>query len=298
MIAPGAMLYMAKRPLILDFDDSIGEIDNADRILLSNWQEAIRFGCSLGKLQALGRLLDPQLPRDYGTVLFGSGDYHHLSYLLLTRLEKLGPFQLVVFDNHPDNMRFPFGIHCGSWVHRAARLPFISHVHVVGITSPDISGAHLWENHLRPLYEKRLTYWCMNVDDRWARRIGLAHAFQVCANPDELLERFSAQARRSTQAAYLSIDKDVLSTEVAHTNWDQGRLLESHILDAIDLFKGRIVGSDINGEVSAYHYPTWWKRWLSALDGQTPIPAEQLADWQSQQHRLNVRFIDQFESAA
>lgn len=289
---------MSKRPLVLDFDNSVGVLENADRIQLSEWQEAIRFGCSLRKLEALEQMLDNKLPREHGTVLLGSGDYHHLSYLLLKKLAKLGPFQLVVFDNHPDNMRYPFGIHCGSWVRWAARLPFISHIHVVGITSSDISGAHLWENHLWPMYQKRLTYWCMDVDTRWAHRLGLAHAFQVCADPDELLERFSVHVRQSKQAAYISIDKDVLSDEVAHTNWDQGLLLDTHILDAIDLFKGRIVGSDINGEVSAYHYHTWWKRWLSALDGQESIPPEQLAVWQSQQQMLNLRFLNRFEDAS
>ena len=289
---------MSKRPLILDFDESIREIDGTDRISLGDWQEAIRFGCSLGKLRALDRALNSKLPKEYGTVLFGSGDFHHISYLLLTRLAGIEPFQLVVFDNHPDNMRFPFGIHCGSWVHWALRLPFISHVHVVGITSPDISGAHWWENHLWPMYQKRLTYWCMDVDTRWGRRLGLEHAFQVCSNPDELLERFSAQARSSSQSAYISIDKDVLSSEVVRTNWDQGLLLDTHIMDAIDLFKGRIVGSDINGEVSAYRYHTWWKRWLSAFDGQESIPAEKLVAWQSRQQLVNLRFLNQFERAA
>ena len=69
----------------------------------------------------------------YGTaealsVLLGSGDFHHLS-LPLVELEarrqrsRAGSLRVVVLDNHPDNMRFPLGVHCGSWVGRAAALP-------------------------------------------------------------------------------------------------------------------------------------------------------------------------------
>ena len=62
----------------------------------------------------------------------GSGDFHHVSYLLIERLRRLGrQIQVVVFDNHPDNMRYPFGIHCGSWVWHVSRLPFVERVHVV-----------------------------------------------------------------------------------------------------------------------------------------------------------------------
>jgi arginase family enzyme len=140
-----------REPLILDFDRSVGPIPGATELALSDWQEAIRFGCTLRTFNRLGRYLDAQMPADYGTVLMGSGDYHHLTWPLVQRQRSRGPFQLVVFDNHPDNMRFPWGIHCGSWVRRVAMLPFVTHVHVVGITSGDIGAKHAWENYLRPL---------------------------------------------------------------------------------------------------------------------------------------------------
>ncbi|MGE5385713.1 MAG: hypothetical protein ACM3SV_07485 [Betaproteobacteria bacterium] len=289
---------MSNPTVILDFDRSVGAIPDAVRIPLREWQETIRYGCSLRQLKALGRTLDANFPTRHGTVLFGSGDYHHLSYLLLSRLAGRGPFQLVVFDNHPDNMRFPFGIHCGSWVYWASRLPFVSHVHVVGITSSDVSGAHWWENHLRALSARRLTYWCMDVDTRWARRLGMATSFQVAANPDELLERFAARMRQKPEPTYISIDKDVLSAEVVQTNWDQGRLLGKHLHDGLGLFAGRLVGSDINGEVSAYQYRTWWKRRLSAADGQAPEPESTIAAWQPAQTALDLRLLERFQSLA
>ncbi|MBS0581885.1 MAG: hypothetical protein JSS42_02160, partial [Proteobacteria bacterium] len=174
---------------------------------------------------------------------------------------------------------------------RVAALPFVSHVHVLGITSHDVGAAHAWENYLRPLYAGKLTNWCMDVDTRWAARIGLGRAFKVFATPDALIESFLAALGPSPQPTYLTIDKDALSPETARTNWDQGRLLETHVNAVIDALAGRLVGSDINGEVSAYTYSTPWKRWLSRADGQAPVPADELATWQEQQRALNRRLL-------
>src|SRR5258708_28144195 len=56
-----------------------------------------------------------------------------------------------LFRSHPDNMRFPWGVHCGSWVRRVALHPAVSHVHVAGITSGDIGRAHRSEEHTSEL---------------------------------------------------------------------------------------------------------------------------------------------------
>src|SRR5947209_11698054 len=157
------------RPLILDFDNSVHAISGAERIALGDRQEAIRFGCSMAALRALGE----DLPAAPPMVLLGSGDYHHVSYLLIERLRVRGtPVQVVVFDNHPDNMRYPFGIHCGSWVAHAARLPHVARIEVAGITSADVSGAHAIENRLRPLRSGKVRYWCIGRDLRALQRLG------------------------------------------------------------------------------------------------------------------------------
>jgi hypothetical protein len=283
---------MSKRdPLILDFDSSIGELPGATVIALNDWQEAIRFGCTLRTFNTLRKHLDAQLPVDHGTVLMGSGDYHHLTWPLVERQRGKGPFQVVVFDNHPDNMRFPWGIHCGSWVRKVAMLPFVSHVHVVGITSGDIGAKHAWENYLQPLRAGKLSYWCMDVDVAWATRLGLGESFRRYDDPDALTTAFVAQLRAAPQATYLSIDKDAFSIDTARTNWDQGRIEEHHAMEIIEALRGRIIASDINGEVSAYSYRTWWKRWLSGMDGQTPVPQSELDAWQAQQRALNTRLL-------
>jgi hypothetical protein len=278
-------------PLVLDFDGSIGALPDSVRLRLDAWQERIRFGCSMSTFADFSRNLDEMLPERYGTVFLGSGDFHHVSHALIARRGNGKAFNVVVLDNHPDNMRFPFGIHCGSWVRRVAALPCVRHVHVLGITSGDVSASHAWQNYFTPLLRGKLTNWCIGVDVRWAARLGLAGRFLGFDSAEELLDRFAESERANDVASYLTIDKDVLGEEVARTNWDQGKMREAEMLDAIALFRGRLVGSDITGDVSAYRYRTGWKRWMSAMDRQPDVGGTQLADWQRQQHCLNLRLL-------
>lgn len=281
-------------PLVLDLDGSVHGIDGvagmgqALRVPLAAWQEAIRFGCGWRRWAAFcahaGALLDALVPAAHGTVLLGSGDFHHLSHWLLQRLPGSAPFDVVVLDNHPDNMRFPCGIHCGSWVYHAARLPRVRRIDVVGITSGDVGWRHAWENHLLPLARGKVRYWSVGVDLRWTRVLGGCRSF---ATPAQLLDALCRELRAGDVPVYLSIDKDVFSPAVAHTNWDQGCFDLPAALRVIAALRGRIVGSDITGEVSIHHYRTRWKRWLSALDAQPAISAAQLQAWQEEQAQVN-----------
>jgi arginase family enzyme len=281
-------------PLILDFDGSVHGLPDADTIPLNHRQESIRFGCSMAALRALGQ----ELPAAPSTVFLGSGDYHHVSFLLIERLRLLQtPIQIVVFDNHPDNMRYPFGIHCGSWVAHVSRLPFVTSVHVLGITSSDVEGLHTWENHLRPLHSGRVRYWCIGTDLRALRRLGIRHSlsFQSTGN---LLDRFAEESRISGESLYLSIDKDVLAPAVVQTNWDQGVMTLEELEQGIDMIRNRVIASDVTGEVSAYHFASLWKRILTRLDRQPEIPADLLNDWQQQHRAVNQRLLSMLAPAA
>jgi hypothetical protein len=286
------MSELANRPVVLDIDRSVGPLPSRLVLPLAHWQESIRFGCSLATMRRFRTMLDELLPAEYGTVFTGSGDFHHLSWPLIARLATPEPFQVVVLDNHPDNMRFPFGVHCGSWVRKVAMLPNVSHVHVLGITSSDIGAGHAWENYLTPLRRGKLSYWSIGVDTGWSRRLGLAHAFHGFDTAEAMVDAFVEAQRTQRAPSYLSIDKDAFAADVAHTNWDQGRLLVDHALGLIGSLRHGLVGSDINGEVSHYRYRSWWKRKLSALDEQPDIDPAQLAGWQAQQHALNLQLLD------
>lgn len=287
------------QPVVLDLDGAVGPLPGRLVVPLRHMHDTLRFACTMRALRSFARTLDDCLPVDHGTIFTGSGDFHHLSLPLIERAAaRSGPLQVVVFDNHPDNMRFASGVHCGSWVQRVSVLPGVAHVHVVGITSADIDAAHAWQNRLRPLLSGRLTYWSSGVRTAWASRFGLEHGFRSFDSIDALLRAFIATMANSTLPVYLSIDKDVLSVDDAHTNWDQGRMREHELIGAIQVLRGRLVGSDVTGEVSRAHYRQWWKRCLSALDRQPEIPDDQLASWQATQHALNVRVLHAIDGAA
>ena len=278
-------------PVVLDLDGSVGPLPGALVLPLREWQEALRFGCPLATLRRFRRTLDALLPANHGTVLLGSGDFHHLSWPLIARVDSGEPFQVVVLDNHPDNMRYAFGVHCGSWVRRVAALPQVSHVHVVGISSGDIGRAHAWENYLKPLRGGRLSYWSVGVDVGWAKRWRLGHAFHAFDEPQALVEAFRATQSARAQPTYLSIDKDVFAPHVARTNWDQGRFELAHALAVIESLQGPLIGSDITGDISVYRYRSWLKQRLSAMDAQPAIDPAELAVWQAQQHVVNQQLL-------
>lgn len=291
---------MSAPPAILDLDHSVGPLPGEQRIALADWQEAIRFGCALPRMRAFAQVLEQRMPpfREHGTVFMGSGDFHHLSGLLIARCiaaqahAAQRPLRIVVLDNHPDNMRFPFGVHCGSWVRRVALLPQVAHVHVAGITSGDIGRSHCWENYLAPLRAGKLSYWSVGVDTGWSRWLGLGRAFRGFADENALIAALCAELSANPQPTYLSIDKDAFAPDVVRTNWDQGLLREEHAEAVIAALRGQLAGSDVTGDVSSYRYRTAWKRWLSAGDGQqTEIAPAQLRAWQAGQGVFNQRLL-------
>ena len=84
----------------------------------------------------------------------------------------------------------------------------------------------------------------------------------------------------------------LLAREDAITNWDQGCMSEAEMMETIAHCRGRLIGSDITGDVSSYRYRTWWKRWLTALDRQPDVSGGKLAGWQREQHAINLRLMD------
>ena len=285
-------------PVVLDLDGSVGALPGATVVALGHWQERIRFACGMRVYREFARILHASLPTAHGTVFVGSGDFHHISQTLIARQCAKGALSVVVLDNHPDNMRFPFGIHCGSWIRRIAALRCVSHVHVLGITSSDVAVAHAWENYLTPLLRGKLTNWCVGVDLRWAKRLGMAARFLAFDSVGAMLDRFAEGEGHDLTATYLSIDKDVLSPSSVRTNWDQGCMTEQEMLDTISLLRGRLVGADVTGDVSAYRYKSTWKRWMGAIDRRPVVDGESLAAWQRDQQALNLRLLDALHACA
>jgi arginase family enzyme len=278
------------RALILDFDSSVKPLSGTDVVALADWQEAIRFGCRKHVLADLGRRIAPALETNPRVVFMGSGDFHHVSYLLIQRMRTLGAIQVVVFDNHPDNMRYPFGIHCGSWVWHVSRLPFVARVAVVGIASSDVAARRLWENHLAPLYSGKVVYFCVQRSVTALRRIGVRRARSFPSTAAMLSGLTSALADWS-EPIYLSIDKDVLAPGVVQTNWDQGVMRLDDLTSAIQSLRDRVVGADVVGDVSVYRYRGWFKRLLHGLERQPEISTRSLDQWQERHRAVNLELM-------
>jgi hypothetical protein len=272
--------------VILDFDHSVKPLAGVRAVPLDDWQGTIRYGCSLRDMENLDTVLNRQNVALPPVAFLGSGDFHHVSYLMIKRLRSKGPFQVIVFDNHPDNMRFPWGIHCGSWVHHVCRLPFVSRVTVIGITSGDIRGYHLFENHLRSLYTGKLSYFCLAPVPTLARMLGLSGIRDGRRQDNDLSKLIQDRILTAdSNPVYLSIDKDVLSSRVVQTNWDQGVLTEQNLFNAVRFLKPHLFAADVTGEISFHAYRQRWKKVLSRLDGQSPAPPPDL-DLHQRRHQI------------
>lgn len=284
-------------PLVLDFDGSVTGLADARIVSLAHYQESIRFACSVRQLNALAQELERPLHENRGTVFLGSGDFHHVSLPLIARAARRRPIEVVVLDNHPDNMRWIGGIHCGSWVRHVARLVNVRHIHVLGITSADISTKQLWENYFSPLWRGRLTYWSIGQTFSWMHRLTWRAAFNNFTDANALCAAFALTQHKAQHSVYLSIDKDVLTPRLVTCNWDQGCFDAEHVGQILAALSGRIVGSDVTGDLSDYRYEARWKRWLSARDAQPVVNLTSLPQEQAKHQRLNATLALQLDQA-
>ena len=188
-------------------------------------------------------------------VFAGSGDFHHATLLLLTRAIEAAQAEqttLVHFDNHPDWVRFDNGVHCGSWVARAARLRRVARVITVGVCSSDIDRPKAKSADLSIISEGRLELYpyfaprgqkALRLCGRqWPSISSLGET----AFTDLLAERVEADN------LYITVDKDVLLATDAVTNWDQGQTRLEFLLNMISAIcaKSRLIGADIVGDWS------------------------------------------------
>lgn len=208
--------------------------------------------------------------------LLGSGDFHHLAAVLIERARE--PVTIVHIDNHPDWVRLAPRWHCGSWVNRALRLPRVERVVTLGPCSDDLVRPDLKGGNLPALEAGRIILFPWeHAPSRVWRRVadgpgrhwenGHIH-WQNLAQTGLENALNGIISVLSTDAVWLSIDKDVLDEREALTNWDQGRMPLSALLRIIDAVgaRKRIVGADICGEFSPIAHANWFKRWESGAD--------------------------------
>lgn len=156
-----------------------------------------------------------------------SGDFHYLTEYWVSRLQE--PFSLIVFDHHPDMQQPQWEglVSCGGWVTDVLKSnPFVRHIILVGVSD------ELMSQIPAALRSKVLFYSESEIDHHqaWPSRAGkLIH-----------------------EPVYISIDKDVLRTDDAVTNWSNGdmTLMELQAVLRIVYAHERVMGVDITGECS------------------------------------------------
>jgi hypothetical protein len=206
------------------------------------------------------------------------------------------------FDNHPDWVRHAAGLHCGSWLGRAARLEGVARVITVGVCSPDIGARRSPQGDLRLISEDRLElYAWANPDGGDVVRLGKRTWPTICALGEPAFLAL-LDATITTRAIYVTLDKDVLRAADAVTNWDQGRASLDFIIAAVArAASGRsVVGADVTGDWSEPSYggdlaARWLKRGEALIDQPWRRPA---AEARAVNEAANLRLLAAFTGAA
>lgn len=182
--------------------------------------------CSIDSLQKIQTRLKKR--RHRSITLIGNGNYHYVTYLLLSEIRQ--PFSLILFDHHTDLEQTgdtPL-ITCGSWVSIALKtLPLLNRVMII--------GAHPFNQRLVTDIPDKVTI----ISEKDLIRLSTT---EIVGSILSLLPDLPI---------YISVDKDVLNRDNAITNWDQGSMTLRQLLDVIRELKRtrRILGVDICGEL-------------------------------------------------
>jgi hypothetical protein len=217
-------------------------------------------------------------------ILYGSGDFHHLTALWLRRLAE--PFVLISFDNHPDWDVRPPRWSCGGWVNRALELPNVKKISVWGCGNFECWWPGKIFGNRRAEREGKLEVhpWADGrpIPDQDRRGAILRANWQECF----------AQFVRDLEASnvYVTIDLDCLAAEDAVTNWESGRFTAADIAWALTQLRSsraRIAGGDICGAFSPPIYARWKQRFAAGMDHpKLPVPDLQAA------RKINLRALE------
>jgi arginase family enzyme len=218
----------------------------------------------------------------------GSGDFHHLSSLLINQIKE--PISLIVFDFHPDWDILPPRLGCGSWVTQALRNQYIQKCLLIGVSSNDLSWPGIQSADLNSLREDKLEVYPFshnpttvflrqvpkNRSLRLKKSLLSTKIFWSELKDNNLEDFFLAQVLRlPTKKVYVSIDKDCLSSDSALTNWEEGKLSLDQLLMMLRIIKEKldIVGLDITGDYSKISVSGIIKGVVSRLDHPKEIKA-------------------------
>ena len=252
---------MELRALHLNLDDAWQ--DEPLRLPIVNareWGPQLRFSAPPRLIERFYRDHEAHMAAPF--VLYGSGDFHHLTALRLRRIP--GPMVLVSFDNHPDWDVRPPKWACGAWVNRVLEFPHIKHVAVWGCGNFECWWPHQIFGNRRAERAGRLEVhpW---ADDRPAKDRQRRGAILR----DNWRQRFGQFLNDlADENIYVTIDLDCLRTEETVTNWENGRFTTADLEWALGKLREscRIVGGDICGAYSLPKYARWKQKFASEWD--------------------------------
>ena len=225
----------------------------------TEWGPQLRFSAPPRLIEHFYREYATRLPP---FLLYGSGDFHHLSALWLRRLT--GPTVVISFDNHPDWDIRPPRWCCGGWVNRALELPHVRRVSVWGCGNFECWWPQQLFGNRRAERTGRLEVhpWADErpVKDRQRRGAILRENWR------EHFELFVNNFRGAE--VYVTIDLDCLCATEAVTNWESGRFTIVDLEWALAKLREacRIVAGDICGPFSEPTYARWKQRFASEFD--------------------------------
>lgn len=270
---------------ILNFDDSI----TAQRKLFYTYlTEIIDFtslatSARLFMSAAIRKKILNTLSKDGKNypVFLGSGDFHHLSEILTSRINE--PACLIIFDFHPDWETCSPRFSCGSWVNQALKNKNILKCIHIGAGSDDLSFPALQSAGLNLLKKDRLQIYPYrhNPSRVFCRSIAQNTSITTKKNlfSNEItwnqlegkdLAVFAAELvkRLPSNKVYISIDKDCLTKDYALTNWEEGFLSLEQLLTVLRILRQNldIIGIDITGDYSASKKTKSIKAFVSNLD--------------------------------
>jgi arginase family enzyme len=292
----------------LERQDALGEAVTAcgGRVVCArDLGPALRLWSRAATLDALRqRLADAATDGEAEIVFAGSGDFHHVTPLLIERATALAdePVTVVHFDNHPDWARFAPGQHCGSWVSRAARLEGVHQIVTIGVTSRDVGARRAGAGDLALVAEERLELFAWSLPDHQSELTVAGRSWPTITALGETAFVAHLDAVVRTRGVYVTIDKDVLRGQDAVTNWDQGEASLDFVESCVRrIARGRrLVGADVVGDWSPPAYgwgpASWLKRGEAFLDQPRRPPAPAAANVVNQ--AANLRLLDLFTRAA
>lgn len=279
---------------ILNFDDSLLH----QQEILKKYQPTVVDLKDIGPLCRLylndkisddiRRKLDPNLKN--AVTFLGSGDFHHISGLLVEQFTQ--PITVIVFDFHPDWDLLPPKLGYGSWITYILNRPNVKKIILVGVSSQDISTFSVQTGNLKALDKDRVEIYPYVHQPTWTifkklprqsvsvrlEQKSLCTKIHWQQLKDISLKDFfnNLLTRIETKQVYVSVDKDCLKSQYSLTNWEEGCLDLDDVLVLLDLIKENldIIGLDIIGDYSPSNVAGKIKSLLYHSDHPRQFPAK------------------------